>query len=235
MNQNKYAVITGGSRGIGFAIAEYLSSIGFTLLLIARDEENLKKAINKLGQQHEYTAIDVANYDDVNNAITSFVQKTKKIDLLVNSAGYVKRGTSTLSPIEFQKMLDANLVGLFNAIHSSVPYMKNQKHGRIINIASYSGVMARAPLGGYAASKFAVMGLNESLYKELSSEGISVTAICPNLVDTDMTADVNVSSSDKIPTSDIVKAVDFLLNLSPSSSIKEIVIQCRYKLINENK
>ena len=111
--------------------------------------------------------------------------------------------------------------------------MKKNKSGRIINIVSRSGKIARKQLGGYAASKFGVMGLNESIYKELACYGIYVTAICPNLVATAMTSDVNLDQNEMIKTDDIVKTLDYLLNISPAVAIKEIVMECRAKLIEE--
>ncbi|MDO8954149.1 MAG: SDR family oxidoreductase [Gammaproteobacteria bacterium] len=232
-NEIKSAVITGGSKGIGYAIAKYLSENGYKLLLLARNENSLKAAVESLGSEHSYAVVDVANSNEVNNAINQFVNDFGKIDLLINSAGYVKRGTSSLAENEFMKMLSTNLLGVFNMVSAVVPYMKKQCHGRIITIGSYSGKVARSAMGGYAASKFGVMGLNESLYKELAPFGISVTAICPNLVDTEMTADVNMPRDKMIKTDDIVKTVDYLINLSANVAVKEIVFQCKAKLIQD--
>lgn len=231
LNQHLTAVITGGSSGIGFAIAKHLSEQGYKLLILARNKDNLMKSVKSLPGVHSYVSLDVSNITDVKEAVDNFFNEAGRIDLLVNCAGYVKRGTSELSSVEFEKMINTNLVGIFNLINSIVPYMKTQKYGKIITIASISGKVGRAPLGGYAASKFGVMGLNESLYKELAPLGISVTAICPNLVDTDMTADVKMPREKMMKTEDIVKTVDYLLNLPSRVSIKEIVMQCTQKLI----
>ena len=165
--------------------------------------------------------------------INKFANEQGQVDILCNSAGYVKRGTSELLYDEFMKMINTNLVGAFNLIQTVVPFMKNKKSGRIINIASRSGKIARKQLGGYAASKFGLIGLNEALYKELVEYGIYVTAICPNLVATNMTSDVEMERSDMIQVEDVVKSIDYIMNLSPAVSIKEIILQCRVKLLEE--
>jgi 3-oxoacyl-[acyl-carrier protein] reductase len=124
-------------------------------------------------------------------------------------------------------MINTNLIGVFNFVSTVAPFMKKNKKGRIINVSSFSGKIARELLGGYAATKFGVIGLNESIYKELASHGIYVTALCPSFVDTDMTADIQMDRSEMIQTSDIVKTVDFLLGLSPSVAVKEIAMECQ--------
>ena len=129
-------------------------------------------------------------------------------------------------------MIETNLIGVFDMVNFVVPFMKRQKSGRIINIASHSGVVARRFLGGYAASKFGLVGFNESLHKELMPYGIYVTAICPNLVDTEMTKNVtSINKEELIQVEDIVKTVDYLLALSPNVIMKEIVLRCRAKLL----
>lgn len=173
----------------------------------------------------------MADSTSVKKAVDTFLEKTRRIDVLFNNAGYAKMGTSSLAEEDFVRMLNTNLLGTFNLVSAVVPYMKQQAHGFIMNLSSYSAKVARGVLGGYAASKFGVMGLNEALYKELAPFGISVTAICPNLVDTEMTASVQMPREKMLRTDDIVKTVDFLLSLSPSVAIKEIALQCKEKLI----
>jgi short-subunit dehydrogenase len=229
----KTAIITGANSGIGLALAVYLANKDYELLLIARNAEKLAAIKAKLGANHTCASVDVADYHQVESAINQFAQKHTHIDLLINSAGTVTRGTSELPPEEFLKMLNTNLVGVFNLVHAVTPYMKQQGSGRIINIASRSGKRARALLGGYAASKFGVIGLNEALYKELAPLGIYVTAICPAWVATPMTADMPMPKENMISTDDIVNTIDYLLNLSPSVGIKEIVLECQRKIGEE--
>lgn len=144
----------------------------------------------------------------------------------------VKRGSSELRPNEFEKMVKTNLIGPFNLINLVVPFMKKRRAGRIINISSISGVEARAELGGYAASKFGLMGLNDSLHQELATHGIFVTAICPNLVATEMTKDVTTIKPEQfISVEEIVKVVDLILSLSDNVMLKEIVLKNHSKFL----
>ncbi len=237
IKSNPVAVVTGASQGIGYAIAKYLATKGYRLLLISRNHENLKNAaenIMNLGSNiipPVISAIDVSDYDKVKESVENFIDQTGSIDFLCNNAGYVKRGTSDLSPDEFMKMINTNLIGTFNFIQIVSPFMKKNMSGRIINIASRSGKVARKQLGGYAASKFGVIGLNEALYQELASYGIYVTAICPNWVATDMTSDIDMDKHQMIQVEDIVQTIDYLLNLSSAVAIKEILMECRVRVI----
>lgn len=229
-------MLPGASQGIGFSIADYLANQGYQLLLISRNEKNLKAAAEKILQSNPHAipptlaAIDVSNYDLVKETVENFKNKTGQIDLLCNNAGYAKRGTSDLPHDEFLKMINTNLIGVFNFIQTVSPYMKENNSGRIINIVSRSGKVARKQLGGYAASKFGVVGFNEAIYKELASFGVYVTAICPGFVATEMTADVEMDRNEMIQTSDIVQSIDFLLKLSPAVAVKEIIMECRIQI-----
>ncbi len=232
MTTIRTAIITGANSGMGEAIARNLSHQGYHLLLIARNETRLKKISDEI--KATYLATNVADYVSLQQGVHNFINKHKHIDLLVNSAGYVKRGTSDLAPNEFQQMIAANLIGTFNTVHLVTPFMKQQRSGRIINISSISGITARKFLGGYAATKFGVNGYNEALYKELADYDIPVTSICPNLVRTEMTKDVtSISHDSMIPTADIVKTVNFLLDLSPQTLIEKIVLECKAAVTTE--
>ncbi|WP_119343420.1 SDR family oxidoreductase [Facilibium subflavum] len=233
------AVVTGASSGIGKALARYLLSQDYKVVLISQNKERLESAYTELLQVADHArvhavSLDVGDYGHVTNAMEQIVAENKRIDILINSAGYVKRGTSDLLHTEFAKMLHVNLEGVFNMVSAAVPTMKEQRSGRIINISSYSGIVVRSTLGGYAASKSGLMGYNEALHKELATYGIYVTAICPNLVDTEMTKDVtSVSKADLMQVDDIVHTLDYLLKLSPAVMVKEIALQCRAKLLME--
>ena len=230
------AIVTGASQGIGFGIANYLAGLGYEVLMVARNAEKLTAAAKQIQVSHpksitpHLAAIDVSDYAKVKEAVENFQHKTGRIDLLCNNAGSAVRGTSTLTPEEFAKMINTNLIGTFNFIQTVTPFMKKNKSGRIINIASRSGKIARKVLGGYAASKFGVVGFSEALCKELISEGIYVTAICPGFVATDATAYMDVDPTEMVQVDDIVKTVDYLLHLSPSVVIQEIMVQCKIQV-----
>ncbi len=232
-SEKKVAVITGASGGIGEGVARYFLEKNYKTILIGRNVNRIESLSTEFsGENVTILSCDLRNHEEIVKNINITLDAQARVDVLVNSAGYVKRGTSDLSHEEFVKMLETNLVGLFDITNAVIPIMKKQSAGRIINISSYSGVVARDCLGGYAASKFGLMGLNESLHKELAPYGIYVTAICPNLVDTEMTRDVtSIERSEFIQVDDIVKTINYLMNLTPSVMVKELVLRCRAKLL----
>jgi short-subunit dehydrogenase len=224
---NKSAIITGASKGIGKAVAKHLARQGFNLLLISRSKDLLVALQKELQENNinliiKTAAIDVSHAKEVNLAITDFYKTTNSIDLLFNNAGYVKRGTSDIDPIELSTMINSNLIGAVNIIRATVPLMKHKNSGYIINVSSRSAETPRSFLGGYSATKAALLAFNESLYKELKDTNIKVTALCPGFVDTEMTSDVQEDRSKLIKTTDICAAVDFLLSLSPAVALKKL-------------
>ena len=235
-NTQPVAVITGGSGGIGRAVARYLLQQQYRTILIARNIDQLTDLQAEFSAEKvQLVSCDLRDSQAITRSIGEIIANNARVDLLINSAGYVKAGTSDLTHDEFIKMLDTNLVGLFDVTNAIIPIMRQQRQGRIINISSYNGVVASARLGGYSASKFGLMGLNEAWHKELAPYGIYVTAICPNLVDTDMISDVtSIEKSDLMKVEDIVKTISYLLSLSPNVLLKELVLRCRAKLIDTN-
>ena len=236
--EEKVAIVTGASSGIGYGIAQYLLEQQYRVIMISRNKNKLLDACEMLAQVTVSSSIvplplDVTDNHSVATTLGELIRE-EKIDVLVNSAGYVKRGTSELAHEEFTRMLATNLEGVFNVTRLVAPGMKAGNYGHIFNISSYNGKVGRSCLGGYAASKFGLMGYNESLHKDLAPYGIKVTAICPNLVDTPMTRDVtSVQKSDLVPVKDMVNTVDYLLKLSPNAMVREVSVQCRAKLLNE--
>ncbi len=236
--EKKVALVTGASGGIGRGIAQYLMMADYRVIILARNGEQLQKTCTEVtAKGYEIDAIplvmDITDGKQLDEILLPALEQQGRIDLLVNNAGYCKRGTSELARAELLKMLEVNLVAAFDIIQLVVPLMRRQRSGRIINIASQSGVSVRRYSGGYGASKFALMGLNEALYKELTPDGIAVTAICPGYVETPMTEDVKtVAVEDMMPVADIVKTVDYLLHLSPNAMVKSLVINSRGQLLN---
>ena len=239
MSGRKVAVITGASRGIGREVAIYFSKQDYHVVLIARSKdqlEALKQYIdNELTLSQRYREEDMCSFynititseQHVKAVIEGVIQKHGRIDVLYNNAGVVYEGTSQLSARNFEHMLAVNVLGGFYITQCVVLQMKKQRSGYIFNISSLSGKRATDRLGGYAASKFALVGFNDALYRELLPFGIKVTALCPGFVDTDMSIGVRVNADQMIKTEDIVLTTDYLLNLGENVCIKEIVIQCR--------
>ena len=240
----KCAFITGASRGIGKEIAFALSELGFRCVLVATNKQKLEAVAQELTSRFHLAPsveplifpLDVSDSKQVESAVKEAQEQTRSFDILFNGAGIARSGTSELSYNDLFDMLSINCIGTFNCIRSIVPYMKNARSGYIFNISSRAGKIGISTIGGYAASKFAVAGLSESLFNELVSYGIKVTTIFPGYVNTDMASGrSSIADEDKIPTSDIVKTVLFLLSLSSNCCIKEIMPECRktVELMNE--
>lgn len=220
------AVVTGASRGIGKAIAEALSLDGYELALFS----------SKPHPPFFSLSVDVSDQKEVQKGFDAIVARFGRIDVLVNSAGVLEEGTSDLDPALFSRMVDINLKGLFYCAHAVAPIMKRQQSGYIFNLASRAGKTGLPSLGGYSASKFGVCGLSEALSKELAPEGIRVTALCPGWVDTDMAeAHSSLPSEKRIPVSDLIQTVRYLLSLSPKSAVKEVLIECMASVAAEPK
>ncbi len=220
----KFAIVTGGSRGIGFAVAKYLAKSGYDLALIARDQAKLTEA--KLAIEIESQDAEVSIYaSDIGDAEKSYqltqkiCQSTKQVDVLFNNAGVALAGTNELSISDMQSMLNINVMGVFAVAKAVLEKMAEQKSGYIMNLSSMSGRRSLPRMGGYGASKFAVSGLTEALFAKYVPQGIQVTAICPGVIDTDMTRGVNLENNDKIQLTDIVATVDYLLTVGRQAAI----------------
>ena len=225
--RNKSMIITGASKGIGEELSLYFGKKGYNLLLIARTKallEDIREKISGLhsGQIISCLATDIYNQEPLGKEINSFYDACDGIDVLINNAGYVKRGTSTIDHEDIEKMINVNLVGAINMVRYTAPKMIEKKSGYIINICSRNAKVQRSFLGGYAATKGALLAYSGSLYKELSSSGIKVTALCPGFVDTEMTKDLEIERNRLIHPSDICQSIEFILSLSKSVALKEL-------------
>ncbi len=231
----KAAIVTGASRGMGKGIALALAKLNYQVILIARNLEKLKQTAKEITEQGHpnplFYSVNVENEKEVNHALQDALKKTKKIDVLVTAAGILFPGTTDLSSENFQKTLEVNILGTFHCIKAVINSMKAQRSGHIINVASRAGKVGIEKLGGYCASKFGIMGLNDSLALEMAKFGINVTALCPGFTDTDMAAGGNIPKEERIPISDITKVIEFLLSLSPQSIVREVTLECRKTIV----
>jgi NAD(P)-dependent dehydrogenase (short-subunit alcohol dehydrogenase family) len=182
----KCCVVTGGATGIGFALARALLKHGASVLIAGHDETALKAACDRLadnGSQVGWQLADVGDAGDVSRLIDVAVERFGRIDYLFNNAGI--GGTLPISEAtldQWRQLLDVNLWGVIHGIHYVLPVMRRQGSGHIVNTASASGLV---PLPGqtlYNASKYAVVGLSESLRLELATHGIRLTVVCPGPV-----------------------------------------------------
>lgn len=199
MLKNKNAVITGGSRGIGKAIAIELAKNNASLALIyGGDIEACKKTqaeIEALGSKAEIYKCDVSSFNQTKATIENIIEDFSHIDILINNAGITKDGlVLTMDEESFDKVLDVNLKGTFNMIRHLYSHMMRRKSGRIINIASVSGMMGNPGQANYSSAKAGLIGLTKTVAKELAGRNITCNAIAPGFIETDMTN----SLSDKV-------------------------------------
>jgi 3-oxoacyl-[acyl-carrier protein] reductase len=190
--QGQVAVVTGAGRGIGRSIALRLASEGARVACASRTEENAKKIadeINRVGSESAKPyAVDVADHDAVQRFAAQILEDFGRIDVLVNNAGVTRDGLAMRMSIEdWDAVINTNLRGAFSVVHAFVRTMTKQRNGRIINISSVIGLMGNAGQTNYAASKAGLIGLTKSLARELASRNITVNAIAPGFVITDMT------------------------------------------------
>ncbi|OCB78024.1 3-ketoacyl-ACP reductase [Flavobacterium crassostreae] len=195
--KNKNALITGAGKGIGKAIALALAKEGVNLILVARTAEDIEKLATKVRSLRvQATAIcaDVADINSVNKAVTKALAEYKTIDILINNAGIAAFGKFLeLEPTQWERIIQVNLMGTYYTTRAVLPSMIERQTGDIINISSTAGLAGNAVTSAYSASKFAVLGLTDSLMQEVRKHNIRVTAITPSTVATDMAKDLKLT------------------------------------------
>jgi len=195
--KNKNALITGAGKGIGKAIAIALAKEGVNVILVARTQSEIDEAakeINALGVKSLPITADVASIDSVNNAVEKALAEFKTIDILINNAGIAAFGNFLeLEPAAWERIIQVNLMGTYYVTRAVLPNMIERQTGDIINISSTAGLNGNALTSAYSASKFAVLGLTDSLMQEVRKHNIRVTALTPSTVATDMAKDLKLT------------------------------------------
>ncbi|PYK33190.1 MAG: 3-oxoacyl-[acyl-carrier-protein] reductase [Verrucomicrobia bacterium] len=189
----RVAIITGAGRGIGHAIAVRLASEGARVACVSRTEANAKKTADEINALRadaaKAYAVDVADHAAVQKIGAQILQDFGKIDILINNAGMTRDALAMRMSLEdWDSVINTNLRGAFSFTQAILRAMIKQRSGRIINISSVSGIMGNAGQTNYAASKAGLIGFTKSLARELASRNITVNAIAPGFITTDMTA-----------------------------------------------
>lgn len=204
MSSAKVVIVTGGSRGMGYAIAETLLVEGYRVYICGRDEFTLKQAVRKLSKKGiiKYFTLDLAD----KNAVRQFTKRwATPLYALVNNAGIVEEEPLHAEDTgSWERIMGVNLSGVYYLTKGLVGHLKDG--GRIINIASQLGKEGRAGLGAYCASKFGLIGLTKSWAKELGERDITVNAVCPGWVETEMGAkDIEILAKKRDISSAVIK------------------------------
>jgi 3-oxoacyl-[acyl-carrier protein] reductase len=190
----KTAIVTGGTRGIGRAIAESLVRAGARIAITARNEQDLSNAVLELNQLGPGAAAayvcDVRNYEQVKSVFANIGRDFGGLDILVNNAGIgIFKSVESTTADEFRAVLETNLFGVFYCSHEAIPLMKQGGGGYIVNISSLAGTNAHPQMAAYNASKFGLNGFSEALMQEVRHDGIKVSYIMPGSVNTEFGGD----------------------------------------------
>ena len=187
-DRGKVAIVTGGGSGLGFAIAKEFSQNNITTIIVGRDEEKLKTAIEQLGQNCFYKSCDLTNLSSIPALVSAIISEFGQIDILVNNAGInMKKDFTEVSDEEFQSVITTNLCSVFAMSREVVKFMLTKNSGCIINISSMAAQYGLPRVIAYSASKTAIDGMTRAMAVELSPKGIRVNAIAPGFIYSAMT------------------------------------------------
>jgi 3-oxoacyl-[acyl-carrier protein] reductase len=223
----KTAIVTGAGRGIGRATAHALAKEGVNLGLIGLNMSNLEKVASELEQfdvKVSAAAADVTDLESIQYAVEHIKSDLGSIDILINNAGIAKfGGFLELSPEDWESIIRVNLMGVYNVTRAVLPEMIERKSGDIVNVSSTAGQKGAPVTSAYSASKFAVLGLTESLMLEVRKHNIRVTALTPSTVATDLAVKTNLISGNAenvIQPDDLAELIVAGLKLNPRVVMK---------------
>ncbi|WP_159023247.1 3-ketoacyl-ACP reductase [Formosa sp. L2A11] len=222
------ALITGAGKGLGKAMALALAAEGVHVALLARTTKGIEavaKEVKTFGVEAMTVTADVSSIDEVNAAAKTVLGEFGKIDILINNAGIAKFGSfMELEADEWEQIIKVNVMGMYYVTRAFLPQMIDNKFGDIINVSSTAGLNGNAMTSAYSTSKFAVLGLSESLMKEVRKHNIRVTAITPSTVATDMSVELKLTDGNPervMQAEDFAELVVSQLKLNRRVFIKE--------------
>ena len=193
---NKNAIITGGGRGLGKATAIAFAKQGINIAITGRTESVLKETVSEieaLGVRATYAVFDVGNYEDVKTNIKHIISNLGGVDILVNNAGIAAIGSFNEMPVEqWSEIIQTNVMGMYYVTKEVLPHLIDKNEGDIINVSSTAGLNGNPNISAYCASKFAVIGMSESLMKEVRKNNIRVNTLTPSTIETDMTVELGM-------------------------------------------
>lgn len=235
--QGRVSLVTGASRGIGRAIALQLARAGSDVALVARDRNSLDEtatACKALGVRAHTAVIDIADSDAVRDGVESILKEMGRVDHLVNNAGVVGDGLfMRMKREQWDRVIQVNLGGAFDMTRAVLPSMVRARYGRIVNISSVVALMGNPGQANYCAAKAGLIGMTKSLAREVASRKITVNAVAPGFIETDMTRDLSPAARQKMAAlipldrlgtaDDVAAAVGFLLGPGGSYVTGEVL------------
>ncbi|SOE22269.1 3-oxoacyl-[acyl-carrier protein] reductase [Spirosomataceae bacterium TFI 002] len=209
--RHKKAIITGGGRGLGKATAMAFAKEGIDIAITGRNEKVLKETVSELeslGVKAIYSVFDVGNYEEVKSSIADIIKTLGSVDILVNNAGIAAVGTfNEMEVSQWEKIIQTNVMGMYYVTKEVLPHLLAKNEGDIINVSSTAGLTGNPNISAYSASKFAVIGMSESLMKEVRKNNIRVCTLTPSTIESDMTIELGIASKDSQET--VLQPKDF--------------------------
>ena len=198
--KGKKAIITGGGSGLGKTTALAFAKEGIDVAITGRNEKNLQETVSELkalGVNATYSKFDVGNHQEVKSGIEAIIKEFGSLDILVNNAGIAAFGTFLeMSPEDWQGMIQTNVMGMYYVTREVLPHLIKNNQGDIFNVSSTAGINGNAGTSAYSASKFAVIGLSESLMKEVRKNNIRVCTLTPSTIASQMSLDLGITDGD---------------------------------------
>lgn len=198
--KGKKAIITGGGKGLGKATALAFAKEGINVAITGRSEKNLQETVAELkalGVNATYASFDVGNHAEVKTGIEAIIKEFGSIDILVNNAGIAAFGKFLeMDAKDWQSIMQTNVMGMYYVTREVLPHLISNKQGDIFNISSTAGINGNGGTSAYSASKFAVIGLSESLMKEVRKDNIRVCTLTPSTIASQMSLDLGITDGD---------------------------------------